>query len=156
LLIDLLTPHEIVVDERIAHLRFDIDLLAEMVDDATDWLMQFPDTRIFRSAISAPAPAPPLRWRLWRSGLARSAQSYPAVVVRISPDASIVLRLALPEESLSADLVSLADAHSCHHGGGLRRYWTPAQIVELGEFRGSAMLGSRCKERLCRDSDRSG
>lgn len=47
LLIDLLTPHEEVVDARTAHLRFDIDLLAERVVDATDWLMQFADTRDF-------------------------------------------------------------------------------------------------------------
>jgi putative phosphoribosyl transferase len=45
LLIDLLTPHEEVIDARSAQLRFDIGLLAERVMDATDWLMQFPDTK---------------------------------------------------------------------------------------------------------------
>jgi len=47
LLIDLLTLHEEVVDARTAHLRFDIDLLAERLVDATDWLTQFPDTKGF-------------------------------------------------------------------------------------------------------------
>jgi putative phosphoribosyl transferase len=45
LLIDLLTLHEEVIDTRTAHLRFDIDLLAERLIDATDWLTQFPDTK---------------------------------------------------------------------------------------------------------------
>lgn len=47
LLIDLLTAHEEVVDARTAHLRFDIDLLAERLVDITDWLIQFPDTKNF-------------------------------------------------------------------------------------------------------------
>src|SRR3981081_661644 len=45
LLIDLLTPHEEAIDARSAQLRFDIGLLAERVMDATDWLMQFADTK---------------------------------------------------------------------------------------------------------------
>src|ERR1700737_1891214 len=45
LLIDLLTPHEEAIDARTAHLRFDIDLLAERLVDATDWLTQYPDTQ---------------------------------------------------------------------------------------------------------------
>jgi putative phosphoribosyl transferase len=48
LLIDLLTLHEEVVDARTAQLRFDIDLLAERLIDATDWLTQFPDTKHLR------------------------------------------------------------------------------------------------------------
>ena len=48
LLIDLLTLHEEVVDARTAQLRFDIDLLAERLVDATDWLTQFPDTKDLR------------------------------------------------------------------------------------------------------------
>jgi pimeloyl-ACP methyl ester carboxylesterase len=47
LLIDLLTVHEEVIDARTAHLRFDIDLLAERLVGTTDWLTQFPDTRDF-------------------------------------------------------------------------------------------------------------
>src|SRR4030081_2561550 len=43
LLIDLLTLHEEVIDARTAQLRFDIDLLAERLVDATDWLTHFPD-----------------------------------------------------------------------------------------------------------------
>jgi len=48
LLIDLLTLHEEVIDARTAQLRFDIDLLAERLVDATDWLTQFPDTKQLR------------------------------------------------------------------------------------------------------------
>jgi dienelactone hydrolase len=48
LLIDLLTLHEEVIDARTAQLRFDIDLLAERLIDATDWLTQFPDTKYLR------------------------------------------------------------------------------------------------------------
>jgi putative phosphoribosyl transferase len=45
LLIDLLTLHEEVVDARTAQLRFDIDLIAERLVGATDWLTQFLDTK---------------------------------------------------------------------------------------------------------------
>jgi putative phosphoribosyl transferase len=48
LLIDLLTLHEEDIDARTAQLRFDIDLLAERLVDATDWLSQFPDTKHLR------------------------------------------------------------------------------------------------------------
>ncbi len=40
LLIDLLTEDEEAVDQRTAHLRFDIDLLADRLVAATDWLSQ--------------------------------------------------------------------------------------------------------------------
>src|SRR4030081_3224232 len=62
LLIDLLTLHEEVVDACTAHLRFDIDLLAERLVDATDWLTQFPDTKHLRIryfGASTGAAAPP-------------------------------------------------------------------------------------------------
>jgi putative phosphoribosyl transferase len=45
LLIDLLTLDEEAIDARTAHFRFDIDLLAERLVDATDWLTQYPDTQ---------------------------------------------------------------------------------------------------------------
>src|SRR3984893_2003519 len=45
LLIDLLTLDEEVVDVRTARLRFDIELLAESLVGATDWLAQDPDTK---------------------------------------------------------------------------------------------------------------
>ncbi len=44
LLIDLLTPDEERVDLRTGHLRFDIELLAERLAGATDWLIEDPDT----------------------------------------------------------------------------------------------------------------
>jgi putative phosphoribosyl transferase len=48
LLIDLLTVNEELIDMRTAQLRFDIELLAERLVDATNWLAQFPDTRQLR------------------------------------------------------------------------------------------------------------
>ena len=45
LLIDLLTLDEEAIDARTAHLRFDIDLLAERLVDATDWLTRYPDSQ---------------------------------------------------------------------------------------------------------------
>jgi dienelactone hydrolase len=45
LLIDLLTPGEEVVDQRTAHLRFDIGLLAERLVGASDWVAGQPATR---------------------------------------------------------------------------------------------------------------
>ena len=48
LLIDLLTSDEEASDMRTAHLRFDIDLLAERLVAATDWLRQYSDTHHFR------------------------------------------------------------------------------------------------------------
>ena len=48
LLIDLLTVDEEVVDMRTAQFRFDIELLAERLVDAPNWVAQFPDTRHLR------------------------------------------------------------------------------------------------------------
>jgi dienelactone hydrolase len=48
LLIDLLTLDEEVIDARTAQLRFDIELLAERLVHATDWLTQSPDTKHLR------------------------------------------------------------------------------------------------------------
>ena len=45
LLIDLLTSEEEAIDQRTAHLRFDIRLLAGQLVSATDWLTQNVDTR---------------------------------------------------------------------------------------------------------------
>ena len=45
LLVDLLTAREEAVDARTAHLRFDIELLAERLVGITDWLTRRPDTR---------------------------------------------------------------------------------------------------------------
>jgi putative phosphoribosyl transferase len=45
LLIDLLTAEEEEVDLRTRHLRFDIDLLAQRLAGATDWLLQNPATQ---------------------------------------------------------------------------------------------------------------
>jgi dienelactone hydrolase len=43
LLLDLLTSDEEAIDQQTAHLRFDIDLLARRLADATDWLAYQPD-----------------------------------------------------------------------------------------------------------------
>jgi putative phosphoribosyl transferase len=50
LLLDLLTPAEEAVDIDTGHLRFDIDLLAERLTGATQWLATQPDTRSLRAA----------------------------------------------------------------------------------------------------------
>ncbi len=44
LLMDLLTPEEEEIDLQMAHLRFDIGLLAERLARATDWLSRYPET----------------------------------------------------------------------------------------------------------------
>src|SRR5258707_11148623 len=44
LLIDLLTPEEERIDERTAHLRFDINMLAGRLVGAMEWLSENPDT----------------------------------------------------------------------------------------------------------------
>jgi dienelactone hydrolase len=48
LLIDLLTPREEAIDERTLELRFDIDLLAERLVGAADWLRREPETAQLR------------------------------------------------------------------------------------------------------------
>src|SRR5260370_19093739 len=48
LLVDLLTPEEEAIDIHTAQLRFDIGLLAERLVGATDWLLEYPDTRNLR------------------------------------------------------------------------------------------------------------
>ena len=48
LLVDLLTPKEDALDARTAHLRFDVDFLAERLIGITDWLTQRSDTRDLR------------------------------------------------------------------------------------------------------------
>lgn len=45
MLLDLLTPKEVAIDERSGHLRFEVDLLAARLVAATDWLSQRPETR---------------------------------------------------------------------------------------------------------------
>jgi dienelactone hydrolase len=48
LLVDLLTSREEAIDMRTAHLRFDIDLLANRLVALTDWLTQNPETQNLR------------------------------------------------------------------------------------------------------------
>jgi dienelactone hydrolase len=48
LLMDLLTRQEEAIDDRTAHLRFDIGLLAGRLIATTDWLSQYPDTEDFQ------------------------------------------------------------------------------------------------------------
>jgi putative phosphoribosyl transferase len=45
LLLDLLTPDEELIDLKTGHLRFDIELLADRLVHAADWLRSEPDTR---------------------------------------------------------------------------------------------------------------
>ena len=75
LLLDLLTTAEEQVDLNTGHLRFDIDLLAERLLDATDWLAREPATRgssigyCHPSATLEPAPARARHWWRPRSAL---------------------------------------------------------------------------------------
>ena len=48
LLVDLLTAEEEAIDLRTAQPRFDIGLLAARLAGATDWLVQYPDTRLLQ------------------------------------------------------------------------------------------------------------
>jgi putative phosphoribosyl transferase len=48
LLVDLLTPDEEAIDLQTAHLRFDIELLAERLVNVTEWLAKLPETRDLR------------------------------------------------------------------------------------------------------------
>ena len=48
MLVDLLTAEEEAVDLRTAQLRFDIGLLAARLAGVTDWLVQYPDTRLLQ------------------------------------------------------------------------------------------------------------
>jgi dienelactone hydrolase len=73
LLIDLLTPGEEAVDVRTAEYRFDIELLAERLAGATDWLSEFPDTRrlrlgYFGASTGAAAALVAAAWRSERVG----------------------------------------------------------------------------------------
>jgi putative phosphoribosyl transferase len=73
--IDLLTLHEEAIDAHTAGLRFDIGLLAERLVEATDWLVQFPDTKHLpigyfgastgAAAALAAAVLAPMRWVRW-------------------------------------------------------------------------------------------
>lgn len=49
LLVDLLTPAELAIDQRTADLRYDIGLQAARLDEANRWLSYFPDTRRLRT-----------------------------------------------------------------------------------------------------------
>jgi putative phosphoribosyl transferase len=64
LLVDLLTLDEEAIDLRTGQLRFDIELLAERLVHATDWLTQFPDTKDLRIGYFGASTGPLLRW--WR------------------------------------------------------------------------------------------
>ena len=59
LLIDLLTPDEELVDFQTAHLRFDIDLLADRLSLVTQWLRGQSATRGLQSDISGQAQGRP-------------------------------------------------------------------------------------------------
>lgn len=51
LLIDLLTPQEEAVDNRTAHLRFDIDLLAGRLAEAMEWMAHQPSTARLKAGL---------------------------------------------------------------------------------------------------------
>jgi putative phosphoribosyl transferase len=48
LLLDLLTPQEDVIDAQTRRIRFDLDLLADRLVGATDWLCRTPETKLLK------------------------------------------------------------------------------------------------------------
>lgn len=95
LLVDLLTPEEEEVDLQTRHLRFDINLLAERLIGATDWLSQDTRTRNLRVGyFGASTGGPALRWSRRPSDRETLARSSRAADVPTSPErTSPVFRL---------------------------------------------------------------
>ena len=91
LLVDLLTPDEEEIDVHTAHLRFDIELLAERLAVATEWLIQYSKTcrlpiGYFGASTGAAAPVLPQRWWQRRDSRKRSTRSSRAAGVLILPE----------------------------------------------------------------------
>ena len=124
LLIDLLTPHEEVVDSRTARLRFDISLLAERLVDTTDWLTQFPDTKNF-----------PIGYFGASTG---AAAALAAAAVRPDPVGAIVSRGGRPDLA----------------GAALTRVRAPTLLIvgeddkQVLELNRSALAQLRCEKQL--------
>jgi putative phosphoribosyl transferase len=124
LLIDLLTLHEEVIDARTTQLRFDIDLLAERLVDATDWLSQFPDTK---------------RLRIGYFGASTGAAAALAAAA-VRPDAvqAIVSRGGRPDLA-GAALVQVRAPTLLIVGG------EDVQVIELNR---AALVQLRCEKKL--------
>jgi putative phosphoribosyl transferase len=124
LLIDLLTPHEEVVDSRTARLRFDISLLAERLVDTTDWLTQFPDTKNF-----------PIGYFGESTG---AAAALAAAAIRPDPVGAIVSRGGRPDLA----------------GAALTRVRAPTLLIvgeddkQVLELNRSALAELRCEKQL--------
>src|SRR5712672_3839858 len=124
LLIDLLTLHEEVIDTRTAHLRFDIDLLAERLVDATDWLTQFPDTKNF-----------PIGYFGASTG---AAAALAAAALRPDPVGAIVSRGGRPDLA-GAALIRVRAPTLLIVGG------EDVQVIELNR---AALAQLRCEKQL--------
>jgi dienelactone hydrolase len=124
LLIDLLTLHEEVIDARTTQLRFDIDLLAERLVDATDWLSQFPDTKHLRIGYFGASTG--------------AAAALAAAAVRPDAVQAIVSRGGRPDLA-GAALVQVRAPTLLIVGG------EDVQVIELNR---AALLQLRCEKKL--------
>jgi putative phosphoribosyl transferase len=123
-LIDLLTLHEEVIDSRTARLRFDIELLAERLVDATDWLTQLPDTKDLRVGYFGASTG--------------AAAALAAAALRPDPVGAIVSRGGRPDLA----------------GAALMRVRAPTLLivgekdVQVIELNRAALAQLRCEKRL--------
>jgi putative phosphoribosyl transferase len=124
LLIDLLTLHEEVIDSRTAQLRFDIDLLAERLVDATDWLTQYPDTKDLRIGYFGASTG--------------AAAALAAAALRPDPVGAIVSRGGRPD--LAGGALTRVRAPTLLIVGGV-----DVQVIELNR---AALAQLRCEKQL--------
>src|ERR1700687_3192955 len=125
LLIDLLTLYEEVLDARTAQLRFDIDLLAERLVDATDWLTQFPDTKDLRIGYFGASTG--------------AAAALAAAALRPDPVGAIVSGGGRPHLAGRA-----LDPRSSPHAAYRRRKRRTGHSVEPGSARAAALRKAAC------------
>jgi dienelactone hydrolase len=124
LLLDLLSADEEAIDLRTAHLRFDIGLLAERLIGATDWLMQYPDTRHLRIGYFGASTG--------------AAAALVAAVERPSVVGAIVSRGGRPD--LAAPALPRVQAPTLLIVGG-----NDFQVIELNR---AALAQLRCEKQL--------
>ena len=124
LLIDLLTLHEEVIDARTAQSRFDIELLAERLVGATDWLTQFPDTKHLRIGYFGASTG--------------AAAALVAAAVRPDVVGAIVSRGGRPD--LAGTALTLVRAPTLLIVGG-----NDGQVIELNR---GALAQLRCEKQL--------
>jgi dienelactone hydrolase len=124
LLVDLLSGEEEAIDSVTAHLRFDIGLLAKRLTDATDWLMNAPETCCLRIGYFGASTG--------------AAAALVAAVERPQAVAAIVSRGGRPDLAASA-LPRVRAPTLLIVGGG------DVPVIELNR---TALAELRCEKRL--------